>query len=248
MNRSITCYAQRDKQKSQRVLEAFAAGCGGRMAWADAEFLEDGDVAFYGVRPAWSHLWRQAQIEQRTCWYLDNAFFDDDRETKFRVARNVPQRYEFPKRDYPPFHRPIQRWRDGGEHIVVCPQSSEFMLVVEKFSEQWTDWISRRLRMYTTRPLIVRKKGEKRPLAEDLKGAWALVTHTSAAANEALIAGIPAFTTGLCAASSMSNHDLAAIERPKCPDGREQWAAAVAAHQWTLDEMRDGKCWRDLGA
>lgn len=245
MNLSVTSYAQRDKPKSRRVLEAFAAGCGGRMAWTDAEFLEPGDVAFYGVRPAWSRLWRQALAERRTIYYLDNAFFDDTRETKFRVGCNVVQMYEFPKREYPKFRRPIMPWRDGGDHIVVCPQSDEFMMCVEGFSEKWEQWIARRLRMYTTRPLRVRKKGEKRPLADDLKNAWALVTHTSAAANEAIIAGIPAFTTGLCAATSMSNHDLAAIERPKCPDGREQWAAAVAAHQWTLDELRQG-VWRKV--
>lgn len=242
----IVAYAEKRKAKSQRVLEAFAAGCGGRMVWTDAEFLEPGDVAFYGVRPAWSRLWRQALAERRTIFYLDNSFWDETRETKFRVGRNVVQMYEFPKRDYPKFRRPIMPWREGGEHIVVCPQSSEFMVCVERFSEQWEEWVCRRLRMYTTRPLIVRKKGERRPLAEDLRGAWALVTHTSAAANEALIAGIPAFTTGLCAATSMSNHDLAAIERPKCPDGREAWAAAVAAHEWTLDEMANGTCWKEL--
>lgn len=245
MNASVTCYVQPEKKKSQRVLEAFASGCGGRLASTSVERLEPGDVAFYGVRPPWSHLWRQAQIEQRTCWYLDNSFFDDTREKKFRVGRNVVQMYEFPKRDYPKFRRPILPWREGGEQIVVCPQSTEFMVTVEKFSEQWVEWVCRRLRMYTTRPLVVRYKRDHRPLADDLRGAWAVVTHTSAAANEAIIHGIPAFTTGLCAASSMSNHDLAHIERPRCPDGREAWAAAVAAHEWTLDELSSGK-WRDV--
>lgn len=247
MSHSITCYAEKRKAKSQRVLEALAAGCGGRMAWTDAEFLEDGDVAFYGVRPGWSRLWRQAMAEARTVYYVDNSFFDDTRETKFRIGRNVVQMYEFPKRDYPKFRRPIMPWREGGEHIVVCPQSSEFMVCVEQFSEQWEDWIARRLRMYTTRPLKVRKKGEKRPLAEDLKNAWALVTHTSAAANEAIIAGIPAFTTGLCAASSMSRHDLAQIESPLYPDNREEWAAAVAAHEWTIEQLRRGEWLKFVG-
>jgi hypothetical protein len=230
------------------VLEAFAAGCGGQMASTNVERLESGAAAFYGVRPGWSHLWRQAQIERREVYYIDNAFFDDAREERFRVGRNVVQMYEFPKLDYPSFRRPILPWREAGEHIVVCPQSNEFMICVERFTEQWTDWVTRRLRMYTTRPLIIRAKRDRRPLAEDLKGAWALVTHTSAAANEAIISGIPAFTTGLCAAASMSNHDLAQIERPRCPNGREQWASSVAAHEWTLDEMRDGTCWRALGA
>lgn len=246
MNASVTCYIQPEKKKSRLVLEAFAAGCGGRLASTNADFLEDGDVAFYGVRPAWSRLWRQALAERRTIFYLDNSYWDDTRETKFRAGRNVVQMYEFPQRDYPAFRRPIMPWREGGDHIVVCPQSDEFMMCVEGFSEKWEGWISRRIRQYTTRPLKVRKKGEKRPLAEDLKNAWALVTHTSAAANEALVAGIPVFTTGLCAASSMARHDLAQIENPKCCDGREAWAAAVAAHEWTLDELRSGAAWSAL--
>lgn len=258
MTPSVTCYSQPDKAKSRRVLEAFAAGCGGRMASTDADRLEPGDVAFYGVGPVWAHLWRQAQIEGRNVYYLDNSFWDDTREIKFRVGRNVVQMHEFPRGQYPAFRRPIQPWRAGGEHIVVCPQSDAFMRTVEKFAEDWVEWVSRRLRMHTTRPLVIRWKrrwhpGPKaridwRPLSDDLRGAWAVVAHTSAAANEALIAGIPAFTTGLCAATAMSNHDLSSIERPKMPDGREQWAAAVAAHEWTLTEIANGDAWRSLHA
>lgn len=240
----ITCYVQPDKPKSRRVLEAFAGGCGGALASTDALVLEPGDVAFYGVRPAWSRLWKQAMAERRMVYYLDNAFFDDEREERFRIGRGVVQQYEFPARRYPPFKRPIAPWRLGGEHVLLCAQSDEFMLTVETFTEQWATWVSRRLRMFTTRPLVTRKKGSQRPLADDLRGAWACVVHTSAAANEALIAGVPTFTTGLCAASSMSRTDLSAIERPLYPDNRAEWAAAVAAHQWTLDELRAG-AWRE---
>lgn len=245
----ITCYAQPGKPKSRQVLEAFAAGCGGVMASTDALVLSaPGDVAFYGVRPSWVRLWQQARAEGRTIYYLDNAFFDDVRETHFRVGRNVVQQHEFPPGRYPLFTRPILPWREGGEHVVLCPQSDEFMTTVETFTEQWSAWVSRRLRMYTTRPLRLRKKYEARPLAEDLRGAWACVVHTSAAANEALIVGVPTFTTGLCAASSMSRNDLSLIEHPLYPDGRAAWAAAVAAHQWTLEELAQGKCWERLGA
>lgn len=243
----ITCYVQPNKAKSRQVLEAFAAGCGGRVASTEAFSLEPGAAAFYGVRPGWVRLWQQARAEDRTIYYLDNAFFDDTRETHFRVGRNVVQQYRFPQREYPPFRRAIAPWREGGEHIVLCPQSDEFMRTVETFSEQWVAWVSRRLRMCTTRPLVVRKKGERRPLRQDLVGAWACVVHMSAAANEALVAGVPTFTTGLCAASLMSRNDLSMIERPLYPEGRAEWAAAVAAHQWTLAELAQGKCWDLLG-
>lgn len=243
---SVTCYAQPDKAKSQRVLEAFAAGCGGRMASTTAIRLEPGDVAFYGVRRAWLHLWRQAQAEGRRVYYLDNAYFDADRERRFRVGVGVVQQHRFPPRAYPPFGRPIAPWRVGGGHVVVCPQSAEFMTTVEQIHEPWAEWVTRRLKVHTTREIRVRGKGDPRPLAEDLRGAHALVAHTSAAANEALLAGVPVFVTGLCAALPMASTDLGAIERPRFPDGRERWAAALAAHQWTLDEMRSGQCWDAL--
>jgi hypothetical protein len=246
VSRSVVCYAQPDKAKSRRVLEAFAAGCGGRMASTTAARLEHGDVAFYGVRPGWLHLWRQARAEGRRVYYLDNAYFDADREARFRVGVNVVQQHRFPARQYPPFTRPIAPWRVGGRHIVVCPQSDEFMATVEQINEPWAEWVTRRLKMHTSREIRVRKKAERRPLAEDLRDAHALVAHTSAAANEALLAGVPVFVTGLCAASSMACSDLNRIERPLYPDGRERWAAALLAHQWTLDEMRDGACWKSL--
>lgn len=240
---SVTCYAQPNKPKSRLVLEAFAAGCGGRMASTSALVLEPGPAAFYGVRQGWNTLWLQAKADGRDWYYLDNAYFDDSRELRFRVGKNRVQQTEFPPGDYPPFHRPIAPWRTEGEHIVICPQSEEFMRVVCVWSKDWAEHVLHELRRHTTRPLMVRRKGDRRTLAEDLKGAWALVTHSSAAANEAIIAGIPVFVTGASSAAVLAGGPLSAIESPLCPDGREQWAAALAAHQFTLDELREGKCW-----
>jgi hypothetical protein len=85
-------------------------------------------------------------------------------------------------------------------------------------------------------------------LAHALRDCWALVTWSSAAANEALLAGVPVFTAGTCAASSMGMADLTRIETPVYPDGRSGWAAALAGRQWTLDEMRLGMAWHALYA
>jgi hypothetical protein len=243
---ALTCYAQASKAKSRLVLEAFAAGCGARMATTDALVLEPGGAVFYGVRPGWVRLWMQAKAEGRDVWYIDNAFFDDSREQRFRVAKNCVQLSAFRAGDYPRFGRPIAPWRTKGEHVVVCAQTTEFMSVVAGWTCDWAEHVCHALRKYTTRPLIIRRKGDRRSLAEALKGAWALVAHTSAAANEALVAGVPVFCTGECAASAMGSSDLSRIEQPSMPDGREQWAAAVAAHQWTLDELRLGKAWKRL--
>ena len=227
-------------------MEAFAAGCRGRMASTEALVLESGAAAFYGVRPAWSRLWQQAKAEGRDWYYIDNAFFDVDREQRFRVAKNCVQLSSFRRRDYPAFRGVIKPWRTDGEHIVVCSQSDEFMRTVIGFNEHWADTVCSVLQRYTTRPIIRRSKGSKASLERALMNAWAVVAHSSAVANEALLAGIPVFALGPCAASSMALSDLSRIENPWLPDGRAEWSAAVAAHQWTLAEMAQGQAWRAL--
>ena len=206
--------------------------------------LEPGAAAFYGVRPSWARLWQQAIAEGRDWYYIDNAFFDLDREQRFRVAKNCVQLSSFRRRDYPPFRGTIAPWRQDGEHIVVCAQSDEFMRTVIGYQEHWADTVCRTLRRYTTRPIVRTSKGSKASLARALLNAWALVAYSSAAANEALIAGVPVFALGVCAASQMALTDLSRIESPWLPDGRAQWAAAVAAHQWTLAELAQGHAWR----
>jgi len=250
---SVICYSQPDKAKSQRVLEAFAAGCGARMASTEARELEPGPAAFYGVRPAWMHLWEQAKREGRHRWYLDNSYFDISRETYFRVTRNALQADglnacwsgEGAAR-FKALGLPIRDWQRNGSHVVICPQSVEFMGGIGGFNGDWLALVTDELRKYTDRPFRIRKKGGCIPLIDDLRGAWALVTHMSCAAVEALLAGVPVFCTGRCSAQWMGTSDLSRIESPHYASGRQSWATVLAENQWTLAEMRDGTAWKAL--
>ena len=85
------------------------------------------------------------------------------------------------------------------------------------------------------------------PLENDLRNAHCMVTAYSNAATEALLAGIPVFTTHPCVSSTMGTSDLSRLEHPRYPDDRERWAAILAANQWTLAEMKSGRCAADLG-
>jgi len=225
------------------VLEAFCEGAGGRMASTDALALESGSAAFYGVRSAWNRLWMQAKADGRDWFYLDNAWRDADRELKFRVARNrVQQLVPDPGREIE-----VAPWRKDGDHIVICPQSDEYMRVVAGSFGDWAWDVSVQLRKYTTRELRVRRKGTPRKLADDLRGAWACVVYTSCAAIEALAVGIPIICAEACVAAPFSG-TFDAIERPAMPPGRERFMGRVEASQWTLDEMRSGDAWRAITA
>jgi hypothetical protein len=129
----------------------------------------------------------------------------------------------------------VRPWRKNGKHIVVCPQSDEFMRMVD-----WPNWrgdMLKDLRKRTDRPLVIRTK-KSPPLALDLKNAWLLVTHSSTAAIEALVAGIPVIVTDCrCAAARFTSK---MVEAPAMLDGREDLAERLADSQWTLAEMRAG--------
>jgi hypothetical protein len=243
---SVVCYPKPGKQKSQRLLSAFARGCGGRLAEGAPERLAPGAAAFYDVRGL-EHLWRQACDEGRRWYYLDNAYFDIARDRLYRVGVDAMQDRGLGLPDWKRWAAlglPVAPWQRRGRHIVVCRQSAEFLALVG--APWWLGHTLAALEAATDRPIVVREKGEARALAEDLKGAWALVTHSSAAAVEAVLAGVPVFCTGFCAARTMGLSELAMIERPRRPDGREIWAATLAGLQWSAEELADGTAWRML--
>ena len=253
MRRSITCYAQPDKPKSQRVLEAFAAGCGGRVVQTSARSLEPGPAAFYGVRPGWAHLWRQAQATARDWYYLDNSWFDAGRERYYRIGVNAVQSWSQKPSDgrrLAALGIGIKPWRPQGEGpVIVCRQSDEYMRTVAGWQGgalAWQEDVLNAMRPHTRRHIVVRVKGASRPLATDLEAAHLLVTHSSAAAVEALIAGVPVIVTDhQCAAAGFSSR-FESIDNPVRPEGREPWAARLADSQWTLDELQKGMAWPTL--
>lgn len=204
--------------------------------------LEPGDVAFYGVRPPWLRLWQQAIREDRRRYYVDNAYFDRGRETYFRVGVNALQSWSKRASDGKRLAKlgvRIQPWRTGGERIYVCPQSVEFMTT--HFNRpDWIDETFAQLEQRTQRQAVLRLKRDGVPFWEILKDAWLVVAHSSSAAIEALLAGIPVIVTDPDCAAAEFGSTIDEIESPRCPDGREEWAARLADSQWTLDEFRSG--------
>jgi hypothetical protein len=244
---SVICYPTPGKAKARLLLEAFAQGAVSTSGLAPA--------AFYGVTEATLADWQRVQAEGRDWYYLDNAYFDATRGTHFRATCNALQASGDEAPDWVRFaalELNVKPWQRGGRHIVVAPQSDWFLRGLCG-QRDWLGDTLRQLKAHTDRPIVVRhwtsdKAAAAANLQADLQGAWALVTHMSAAANEALVAGIPVFTTGRCAATRMGLSELERIEQPRRPDGRYVWAAALAGLQWTIEELREGVAWRRLHA
>jgi hypothetical protein len=138
-------------------------------------------------------------------------------------------------------HQPVSPWAKSGRHIVVCMPTQPYTAL--HGTERWTDQTVEALNKLTDRPIVIRSKESKRPLADELAGAHALVTHGSNAANEAVVLGCPVFVDRSCAAALVGKTDLREIEAPAYPD-RQPWLNSLAYSQYSEAELTDGTLWR----
>lgn len=242
---TVTCYPIPGKPKAAQICSAFAAGCGGTVVTDGT--LRPGPAMFYGVRPAIMHLWQQCKAEQRDWWYTDNSYFDVVREKQFRITKNALQLSHIGTSDGKRFKAlsdPMLPWQKNGSHILVCPQTDEFMTNMVGQPTWAADTVSE-LSKHTDRPIRVRTKKSTAPLQQDLRGAFCLVTHSSAAAVEALLSGIPVVCTGACGASPIARRYINLVESPLYAE-REPLMNFLADNQWTAEEIRRGVAWESL--
>lgn len=238
------------------VSRAFAQGVGAPIVGVSP--LQRGQVFMYGCLRGLLPTLDEAIKLGRTWWYADNGYFKRGHyDGYYRVTRNAFQHDGIHGDDDPTrwehldIH--IHAWKNNGQHIVVCPPSRLWASLCGFDADKWLIETIDTLRKYTKRPITIRMKmswsdvkTRSVSLDQDLQNAWMLVTHSSNAAVESLLAGVPVICTDPCAAQCMGRTDLAAIEDPIYPDDRLRWASVLANNQWTLDEMRSGLCWEML--
>ena len=235
------------------ILTAFAAGSKGTVKATASSVLLPGAAAFYGLVGI-EHLLRLAIAESRDWYYGDNSYFDSTRAKFYRFTKGW---FQTVKPKIAPDYAKLKvlgispkPWKKDGRYIVVVEQGAHFLDLCGA-GRGWLDSALVEIGRVTDRPVRVRrwtrdKAKAAATLHADLNDAWALVTHMSAAANEALLAGVPVFTSGRCSATPLASGALANLDRPLYPDGREEWAARLVASQWTIDEIRAGIAWGRL--
>jgi hypothetical protein len=260
---SVVGYPTPGKAKAREILGAFCAGARGQVLDTLPMSLLPGAAAFYGVTPATKAFWEQAKAEGRDWYYIDNAYFHEWRGTYYRATKNRLQHTGIGTSDgkrFAALDLEILPWRKPGKHVVVAPQSDEFMQVVAQWGTnlygqtRWVDAAIAAMYQETQREVRVLTWNRDKTkwyseLPANLVDCWSLLTYSSASAISALLAGIPAICTADdCIAAPMVKPDFDDIEYPLRPEGREAWAGVVADNQWTLDEMRSGLAWRMLHA
>lgn len=249
-------YASQHEKTSPMFAAAFAKGCHGVAMEIDGT-LHPGPMAAFGTPPSWP-LFNQATREGRDWYYGDHGLFTRFRH--YRITKNALQPSGCGTHDDRRWHAlHVDRaptWKRDGRFIVVCPQSAIYMghyfgLSPVVVNHDYVRHLTALVRHYTQRPIVVRFKTDasRRPLRVDLQDAWLVVVWSSAAAVEALTAGVPVCTLANWASTfRMGIHSLGDIETPYYPDlqERDHFLFNLANQQWTLDEIASGMAWRAL--
>jgi len=244
-----------DHVHSVTVMSALAAGTGLPLHQAPCD-LAPGGMVTYGCLRGLRALFERTRIEGRDYVYLDNGYFRPSAHNRrdysgyYRATKNAlqhdgsgtadPHRFEM-------LGKRLLPWKFGGQAIMICPPGNVFAGLVGFDAQGWLAQTIATIKKVTDRPYLVRDKSNRGgvTLWDALRDCHCLVTHSSNAAVEALVYGVPVFCTAPCAAYAMGQPDLSMIEAPRYPE-REPWAWALAANQWTLAEMKSGQMWREI--
>ena len=177
--------------------------------------------------------------------------FCPDRWVKLRERLNMPD---------------IRPYRKAGRHILVVGQVPGDASLRGQEIYEWILNTCECLRRTTDMPIVVRLHplarlpqalevqqmllqlgvsldDASRPISSALQNAWAMVTYSSGAAIDSLLAGVPAISTSPASfAWEVTDHDLACIIQPTEFE-REPWLEKLAAAQWSGEELENGAIW-----
>jgi hypothetical protein len=141
----------------------------------------------------------------------------------------------------------LKPWRGRGDHILICANRS-FGTPGRVMPADWAGQAERCLRTLTKREIRTRphpgNAPPRKPLVEDLAGAWCVVQWHSSAGVHALIAGIPVICCApawICKGAAGS--ELSQIESPPMPE-RLPAMERLAWGQWTVAEIASGEAFR----
>ena len=176
--------------------------------------------------------------------YADHAYFNRGHGASYRISANSFECNTFkrcPADRRSLFDIECKPWNKSGSTIIVCPPTEYFAEAHKVYG--WLDQTIFKLKQYTDRKIIVRKKPQSGQqvisLSEQLRSAHALVTHSSNVAIESICYGTPVFVSDSSAARPVGLSDLSLIETPIYPD-RDMWLNNLSYSQFTFDEFKSG--------
>ena len=150
----------------------------------------------------------------------------------------------------------IKPWKMDGEYILICPSSETMTFFMHNCNvQEWIQKTTNEIKQHTDRPIKVRLKPRKAgtsgpsvadvSIESDLDNAHCVVVSGSITAIDALVAGVPVFSTSDTSPSAWcTNRDLSNINNPQYYD-REHLFYNLAYKQYSIQEMREGICYEN---
>lgn len=210
--------------------------------------LQEGEAAVYGVLRGCGEIVRQCEWVGRNYYHVDHGYIRRGHyDGYYRISKNGLQwdgTGHYPVDRWKAFGIEPLSWRKDGRSVVVCPLSSAMGTQFGIQPHAWLKNVITELSGFTDRPIVIKPKGEGN-LLESLEDAWCIVAHQSNVAVDAILLGVPAIVLGPSAAVPVARTKLGDVESPHYAE-RGGWLAGLAYHQWTLAEMREGRCWEWL--
>lgn len=271
------CVIQPGKQKSRDIAEAICDGFGGGeigVMTAAAYIPEDHTPVYIGVHPSTIESLLEVRRLKRRFVTVDNGYFKPYKEGGYyRATTNALQWIETRRLSgvgrfsstamleqgaerYAALQLPALRpWReyDNDGPLLVIRQTDDWFRMMGLDPVAWVNSVVARAKAYGPREIIVRHKPLKRAapqpaLEDELARAYGVVGLSSAALLKAAMHGVPIATLGYSASSPLGVSTVdGLLLSPKTPE-RESILHALAANQWTLDEMCSGMMWSELQA
>jgi hypothetical protein len=221
--------------RRDRVVTALAKAAGGKVksTW-------DGVTppCIVGNNNGMDEVQRVCNRKKIPYLYIDHAYFTRHPQMEwFRLC--VSSYHCTDWRDSDRDAKPkLKDWRVGAGNSVVIIRPAEKVGAVHPV-EDWFKYVTETLPKHTSRPIVVKSKGEG-ALTDVLAKAWAAVCFGSVADVDAVRLGVPVFAAPTSAAYPMGCPDISQIESPIYPD-RAQWVRSLSAAEWHMDEAT--KAW-----
>ena len=237
--------------------------------------LENVEVAFQGIIRNTHELYQKCLETNTKFYYFDQPYFFASNYVPHKhfgdiwyriIVNNTQKNFISTSQKYEDRYKEIRKnsyeetelkdWRTKGNHVVVIPPSYHTARWYGIDRHTWTNEIVNKLKQHTDREIRVRYKyidnaewgpKLKKPLHEDLRNAWAMVSWHSMCAVESVVRGIPSFTSEHSPAKpvSLNLEHLDCIEEPYMPK-REQWLYSLLGAQFKLEEMKSGYAYKFL--
>lgn len=263
------CIIQPGKPKSQMLAEAVMTGAGGVIHVGN---IQPNDIPDYftpviiGVHLATIETLLALSQARRPFVTVDNGYFRPYSEGGyFRATTNALQwiarhagflgrhgGIEGGAERFAALDLPVSRWRGGGgKYVLLALQSPLWlrMMMDEGSAAAWLEGTTQAIRACTGRDIVVRLKPLKgvapQPSLEaQIARAQVVAAFSSNVLIKASLLGVPVLPLAACAASPLR---AGSIDSPAEPTRRLGVFHDLAANQWTVDEIKSGRMWRDLG-